>query len=191
MIIEKELIKKIKEIAKEKNYKGIRGNIYKIIDDNMVHITFIFVKPKEIKYSVYLKKYNFDDIFWKIINMESNIDHADSLRVVGAFSAPNINIDAKKVLIEGDTETFVRKLINELDEKINDFLRENDIVEYILKNNDISHAAVLKCLAHIHSNNVEEAIKIAKEALDKRSYRGIMVVNEGKNFFEWLLTYYS
>ena len=44
---------------------------------------------------------------------------------------------------------------------------------------------VLKCLAYIHMNNIEQAVKIAQSSINDGN-RG-NYENGGKAFFEWIL----
>ena len=37
-----------------------------------------------------IKPYLFDNYFWEIFNMSSNIEEKESLRVIGAFSFPEV-----------------------------------------------------------------------------------------------------
>ena len=47
---------------------------------------------------------------------------------------------------------------------------------------------VLKCLAYIHMNNIEQAVKIAQNSINDGN--GGNYENGGKAFFEWILMFF-
>lgn len=61
-------------------------------------------------YRIYIKNYEYDDIFWKVLQMPSNSKQADSLRAVGAFKAPSILIKKGEVEL---TENYEAQVIAE------------------------------------------------------------------------------
>ena len=96
----------------------------------------------------------------------------------------------------GDITTFHIKNISELikkaeyllglvDECSHNFMEKYDIDEYIIDYEDGMDKEVLKCLAYINMNNIEEAKKIAQESINNGN-RG-NYENGGKAFFDWIL----
>ena len=64
-------------------------------------------------------------------------------------------------------------------------MEKYDIDEYVIECEDGMDKEVLKCLAYLHMNNKEQAVKIAQSSINDGN-RG-NYVNGGKGFFEWIL----
>ena len=75
--VQKEVEKIAKKYAKKEGFKGISNIIYKRVDDLFIFIIFFIRKNKgyfELSVSMEVKLYEYDNLFWKIFKMESNID---------------------------------------------------------------------------------------------------------------------
>ena len=167
---QKQLISAIRISADSRGYKARTNTIYKVIDKAFIHCDFLVVNSQKLIYRIYIKNYDYDDIFWKIMQMSSNSKRNDSLRAIGAFKAPSV------LLKNGEIE-----LIEKYEEQA-----EYLIDEYVIECEDVLMGReVLKCLAYIHVNNIEQAVKIAQKSINDGKSGNYE--NEGKNFFEWLL----
>ena len=58
-------------------------------DNAFIHCDFLVVNSQKLVYRIYIKNYDYDDIFWKVMQMSSNSKRNDSLRAIGAFKAPS------------------------------------------------------------------------------------------------------
>ncbi len=103
--IGKELELQIKSQIKQHKYKKIQDNIYKIVEKYLC-ITHIYKNFYENKFYINvrlnIKPYLFDNYFWEIFDMASNIEEKESLRVIGAFSFPKFKFLEKRFYLEGD-----------------------------------------------------------------------------------------
>lgn len=184
---QKELILKIKELAIKAGYKKRDYSIYKVENGKLIFVDFIIINSEILSYSSYIKKYSFDNLFWKIIDMEENINESDSLRVYGAFAAPGVNISEGKKELSENVEEIANEIFEKVMKEIKDFEDNHDLVEYIFSNNKIMDANILQCLSYIDSNDLPSAKKLAQEQILKGDTGRFE--NGGKGFFEWLLLY--
>lgn len=185
---QKRVIDSIFMAAGENRYKAIGNTIYKVVDNVFVHCDFLVVNSKILVYRIYIKKYVYDDIFWKILQMPSNSKKGDSLRAKGAFKAPSILLTKGEIELTDKYEEQAKYLVGLVEEYSFSFMIQYDIDKYILDYEGGMDKEVLKCLAYIHMNNIEEAKKIARISIGNGN-RGNFE-NEGKEFFEWVLDVY-
>lgn len=103
--IGKELQLQIKSQIKQHKYKKIQDNIYKIVGKYLC-VTHIYENFYENRFYINvrlnIKPYLFDNYFWEIFDMASNIEEKDSLRVIGAFSLHEFRILEKRFYLEND-----------------------------------------------------------------------------------------
>ena len=71
--LRKEYVKRIQQKAKESGYKAPQYMFYKIQEDDLLYGFFTFVSSGELVYRLEAKKMSFDNIFWKIMDMEDKI----------------------------------------------------------------------------------------------------------------------
>lgn len=181
---QKKLINAIRSSAKNRGYKKRQNTIYRVIDKAFIHCDFLIVNSQKLIYRIYIKNYDYDDIFWEIMQMSSNSKEADSLRAIGAFSAPSVLLKNGEVDLTEKYEEQAEYLVELVDECSHNFMEKYDIDEYVIVYEDGMDKEVLKCLAYIHMNNIEQAVKIAANSIndgDRGNY-----VNGGKGFFEWV-----
>lgn len=124
----KELRNLIVAYAKKLGYKARQNTIFRVKDAAMVYCDFLVVDSKKLVYRVNIKNYDYDDIFWKIMQMTSNSKEPDSLRAVGAFQAPTITVKTGqitwKLLYRGLLEKQIS--INEIIEYAKEQLEKGD-----------------------------------------------------------------
>ena len=109
----------------------------------------------------------------------------DSLRASGAFKAPSVLLKKGEVELTEKYEEQAEYLVGLVDACSRNFMEKYDIDEYVIECEDGMDKEVLKCLAYIHMNNIEQAVKIAQSSINDGN-RG-NYENGGKAFFEWLL----
>lgn len=186
---EKEFIKEIRNITKEKGYKIKAQSIFFTQNNAFIVCNFVIVDHKKIVYRISIKDYAYDDIFWNIMQMPDNSKEPQSLRANGAFKAPSVLL--KKGEMEFSNEYLYQavRLVNLIEHCSNDFLENNNIDDYVIKSNEVMDIEILKCLAYIHMGNVSDAIAYSKNCIDNGEVGRFE--NEGKRFFEWLLHVYT
>lgn len=185
--MQKNCILKIKEIAIHNEYKANKNTIYKIENEDIVFCDFLIINSEFLTYRINFKKYSFDILFWKIMNMEENIKKGNLLRINGAFTAPPLLIDKGKIELSENIEKTANIFFQTVNNEVKNFLKKYDVVEYIFTNKEISDVNILKCLSYIDSNQTSKAKEIAKNQIlqgDKGRFK-----NEGKGFFEQVLLY--
>ena len=181
---QKELINAIYISSNGREYKAKTNSIYRVIDKAFIHCDFLIVNSQKLVYRIYIKNYDYDDIFWNIMQMSSNSQKSDSLRAIGAFKAPSVLLKKGEVDLTEKYEEQAKYLVGLVDECSHNFMEKYDIDEYVIVYEDGMDKEVLKCLAYIHMNNIEQAVKIAENSIndgDRGNY-----VNGGKAFFEWV-----
>lgn len=181
----KELRNLIVAYAKKLGYKARQNTIFRVKDAAMVYCDFLVVDSKKLFYRVNIKNYDYDDIFWKIMQMPSNSKEPDSLRAVGAFQAPTITVKTGQMELTDQYEEQAKILVELVEESSNKFMEQYDIDEYAINCQGEMYINVLKYLAYVHMNKKSEARRIAEEALRDGDVNNFE--NEGKTFFEWAL----
>lgn len=183
-IQKKQLANEIANASIEKKYKSTKNTIYFTKDKAFIYCDYLLVNSQKLIYRIYIKNYDYDDIFWKVMQMSENSKKNASLRAVGAFKAPAILIYKGEVELSDNYMLQARALVTLIDESSCYFLEQNDIDDYVVNMSDGLYTNILKYLAYIHMNNEFEANNIAQKAVDE----GIVEFkNEGKSFFEWAL----
>lgn len=182
---QKQLINAIYIASNTREYKAKTNSIYRVIDKTFIHCDFLVVNSQKLVYRIYIKNYDYDDIFWKIMQMSSNSKKSDSLRATAAFKAPSILLKNGEVDLTEKYEEQADYLVGLVDECSHNFMEKYDIDEYVIKYEDGMDKEILKCLAYIHVNDIEQAVKIATNSINDGN-RG-NYVNGGKGFFEWIL----
>lgn len=181
---QKKLINAIYISSNGREYKTKKNTIYRVIDKAFIHCDFLIVNSQKLVYRIYIKNYDYDDIFWEIMQMSSNSKKNDSLRAIGAFKAPSVLLKKGEVDLTEKYEEQAEYLVGLVDECSHNFMEKYDIDEYVIVYEDGMDKEVLKCLAYIHMNNIEQAVKIASNSINDGN-RGDYV-NGGKAFFEWI-----
>lgn len=182
---QKELVNIIRAYAKKNGYKTRSNSIYCIKENAFVHCDYLIINSEKIIYRIYVKEYEYDNIFWEVMQMKENANQNNSLRACGAFKAPSILLKKGEIELTYNYEHQAEDFVKLIDECSCDFIKKYDIDEYIINNDVGIDNEILKCLALFHLNKNEEALRIAKDSIDngnKGNYE-----NEGKAFFEWVL----
>lgn len=152
-----------------RGYKTKTNIIYSVKDNAFIHCDFLVVNSQKLVYRIYIKNYNYDDIFWKVMQMPTN----------------SKKLKKGEVDLTDKYDEQAEYLLGLVDECSHNFMEKYDIDEYIIDYEDGMDEEVLKCLAYINMNNIEEAKKIAQESINNGN-RG-NYENGGKAFFDWIL----
>lgn len=186
---QKQLVDAIHMVLEKKGYKIKTNTIYTIKGNAFIHCDFLIVNSQKMVYRIYIKDYDYDDIFWKIMQMPDNTKKNDSLRAVCAFKAPSILLKKGEIDFADKFEEQAEFLVEQINKCSHDFMKQYDIDEYIVDNESGMDKEILKCLAYLHMEQPKDAIKIARDSIDcgdRGNYE-----NEGKNFFDWILLRYQ
>lgn len=187
--VQKNCISTIKEIAIKDGYKKIQNTIYKIENENVISVSFLVVNSEYLSYRINIKKQSFDEIFWKIMRMEENLNKGDALRVNGAFAAPSVLIAKGKVELSENVDILVKIFWENINREIKSFLEKNNVIQYIFSGNIIIDVNILQCLSYIDLNLLSKAKELAEKQIllgDKGRFE-----NKGKGFFELVVLYNS
>lgn len=185
--LEKEFIKTMRALGKERGYGHRDQRLFKREGEVFVCISYGFIAGMDthnFDYNVYIKNYSYDNIFWKIMNMESNCNEPESLRAVGAFSAPKIMIAQEFWMITGNVEYYAEKIFKQAEERKCEFLRKNSVNDYVMQHDEIIYSSTLKVLAYIDMGMEEKAKELAAKELKAGKSGGFE--NEGRDFFDWV-----
>ena len=187
---QKLLLKQIKTRAVEFGYKVSSYAMFSKIGENFVSIDHGILNSTIFDYSITIKKYSYDDIFWDVMNMADNKKAPVSLRAIGAFAAPSITIFADKIPLSDDIDSIVQTFFDTVVMHVNDFLKNNQVSDFIFSNKNLPHGPLWKCLEYIDRKEIASAIEVAKREIASGDKDGGFE-NEGKGFFEWVLYQYS
>jgi len=182
---QKQIIDAIHILIKEKGYKIKANSIYTVLGNAFIHCDFLIVDSKKMVYRIYIKEYEYDNIFWNIMKLSDNAKKNDSLRACGAFKAPAILLKKGEIEFSEIFHEVPAYLVDLIDKCSYDFLSQYEIDDYIINKEKGVDKEILKCLAYLHIGEKTSAKMVAQDAItngDKGNYE-----NEGKTFFEWLL----
>lgn len=104
-----------RQSAKAHRWKSSRGFIYKATD--LLFFSLVIVgqaKQGRLFYMLSYKLLAFDELFWKIVNLEENLKQPLSFRAFGAWTAPQTTICEGEVsIVDLDTEN-AQLAVNEI-----------------------------------------------------------------------------
>ena len=186
---EKQLYNYIRLSVKKRKLKVKKQSIYYMVDNDFIICNYLIVNHEKIVYRIHVKPYEYDNIFWEIMQMPENIDEPDSLRACGAFKAPSIEIKTGEIEIEENFEKLAEDFVDFINSSSRNFLESNNLEQYIIVNDKFSDCGILKCLEYIHLGEQEKAVEIANKSIENNEMGRF--VNEGKGFFEWVVACYN
>lgn len=198
-----ELKNEIKELIKVEKYKKVSNEIYRREGEFLLssQIYEWFNEGKfYIDVSINIKPYLFDNYFWEIFKMPSNINEKDSLRVIGAFSFPKFRIINKKFYIEENDSIInitkeILEFIKKETENFINFIEKNysTFEKFILEGKELKNYFYDKEMFEIFSlvslNKYKEAKKMAEEEINRGNKGNFK--NEGKYIYEHLIEWCS
>jgi hypothetical protein len=104
-----------RQSAKAHGWESSRGFIYKATD--LLFFSMVIVgqaKRRGLFYSLSYKLLAFDELFWKIVNLEENLKQPLSFRAFGAWTAPQMAIlEGEVSIVDWETE-IVELAINQI-----------------------------------------------------------------------------
>lgn len=174
-------------IAKQKGYKARSGTIYKKKGDYFVSL---HAGCSEIKFTYFsmIKRYQSDDIFWDIMNMSSNKKVSDSLKAVGAFSAPSITVFSESIDEKQLSIDIFHKIIDKFEILTTNYIDNNEFIKIIEGSNALNNNKyeVIKVLYYIEIKkyNFASAIINKQIKIDNGGFE-----NNGKTFYELARNY--
>lgn len=141
-------------MVKEYKLKKKDYMIYNV-KDNMIYGLFVdaYIRETDLKPTInsYIeyKPLWIDNLLWDILDMESNKNESDSLRVTGAFTVRGMTYSDDTIEFDGNMDTL-EKLIDDLFKKFENTISKLTNEKYILnlKNNSIAKKVKLANLIH-------------------------------------------
>lgn len=150
--------------------------------DNMFYWLFLYVGATIdgnvcLSSTVYYKPLWLDDIFWRIMGMESNIQEPKSLRAVGAFSLRGVEYKKESFCPDNPCIEELEKLIRQEVEAFVDIPAILSVNDY-LKNtrSELYHGDIMLVINEIHNKNYSNAKRLLSEKRITSFY------NEGEDF---------
>lgn len=194
---EKNLQKSVREIAKTHGYGMASGVLFKRTKEFFISSMYYVSYNDGISFItllLYIKTYEYDNLFWKIFDMEENIQCKDSLRANGAFVAPSFKFMEKRVeildlnKIDGIAQNIVLKVENECER----FMSKLDydakkFNSYILEQEGFLREKLVKCLIMIQQGNFQDASDIIRSEILKGERGGFQ--NKGKEIYAYIAEY--
>lgn len=181
--IEKKINKALILGGKKRKYQLKNGIIFKKKSDYLVILSGS-VSNNKYNYWIGIKRYLSDDYFWDILNMQSNKTEPESLRVIGAFSAPKIILKFDSLNIDEDFDKFINELYDEFDMTIESFIEKNKYIDYVCNHKTASSNEII-LLYFLEQGDYKKALNIAISQ-QKLGNRGGFE-NEGKTFYQWAI----
>ena len=195
-LLNKQIDQALKAISKPYGYKYnvSGGSIYK-----KSGVYFITAFPFTVRNNGYkinvrasIKLYEYDNLFWNIFDMSDNANQPESLRAIGAFVAPSVEIYRNDYSINdgSEAEQLCERIMLELDAKSLEFIdmierNHGGLDKYILT--EIEDNALLKMLAYSQLGEYQNAKRLAERELSQG--RGGRFRNKDLDFNEYILKY--
>lgn len=185
--IQKEIKKVIVKTARTRNIHNIQDILFFRKDDYFLWYLYDLFDSEKAYCRIGIKYYEYDDILWDILDMESNKGKPDSLRANGAFRAPMVRIKSEGIPIYLDdytrtAEEFLKKIVQVAD----DFIAKNELDEYI-SNSDEANDTTLLFISYIHSKQYEKARTLAEHEITRGEFGTFGDID--KSFFELAMMY--
>jgi len=177
----------MRSLVKNRGYKMRGMDVFRLNDDMFIVLSSYGMPSGKLRYHVQIKHYEYDNIFWKIMDMESNMKESLSLRACGVWISPMLRLETEDIEFTDDYGELAGRLLDITDRVSRDFMDSHDIDEYVVSRDGDGVYLVLKCLAYIHMEKKEEAARIARESLAS-GYSGTFIIGN-KGFMEWALEY--
>lgn len=182
---EKKINNSIKIEAKKRKYKLRQDIVFFVKEKYFIYCIVYLDNKNEINYSINIKELAYDDIFWKVMNMEENCDEPLSLRAIGAFKSYPVVICNDKFIYEDDVDKIAKGILDNMEIMTKEFIKANDLDEYILNEYNGYDKDFLSCIVYLKKGRFSMAKNIAKKNIENGQSGGFR--NEGKTFFEYVL----
>lgn len=162
---QRQLIEAIRMSVEKNGYKIKSNSIFTIKDNAFIHCDFVIVNNQKMVYRIYIKNYEYDKIFWNIMQMPDNLKKNDSLRACGAFKAPSILLKKGEMELTDKYEEQSKYLLELIDKSSHNFMVQYDIDEYVVNNESCIDKKILRCLAYLHMERQKDAMIIAQDSI--------------------------
>jgi hypothetical protein len=190
----------LRQSAKAHRWKCSRGFVFKATD--LLFFSIIILgqaKQRQLFYSLNYKLLAFDDLFWKIVNLEENLKQPLSFRASGAWTTPMTTISKSELSIAdwdannlhlGVNEIITRceleaeDVSNEIQE-LDDNLRVIERLYTRLKSeypNAVTNIWLERLLTSILKQEYGDSERIVRERMNNHDSGGFQVGN--KPFYE-------
>jgi len=190
----------IKANGKKHHWKSSSGFLF-IKKENLFFVLIILINAKErrLSYSLYYKLYDFDEVFWHLVDLKENVKMPLSFHANGAWTAPTMEINKgsnnfnewNTNIIEDNIEQIVIKadgISNQLAEKINSIESNLEFLEKMMSKtlekfpNTNLNLYREQIMSAILKKNYQQALLICEERIAQKDSGGFMVGNE--SFYE-------
>lgn len=191
--------KNIKNIGKMHGWKSKGGFLF--AKKNLLFFSLILLpqaKNNTIHYCLDYKYFEFDEVFWNIVNMPENKNQPLSFHAAGAFSAPTMRIKDEIIRIEDWTgeniEEKVKYIISEMDKYSSEIASNIRTVDenllfietlydeikdkYPKTGKTTFIEMVITCLL---KNDLENALEIVNNRIAQKDSGGFII--EGETFY--------
>lgn len=185
--MEQKIVKStIKELMKKHGFKETGDFFHIHVNDNFVIVDFSI--GRSLTTYVSYKKYSYDDINWKMHNLEELSSKSDSQRILGAHKIPSITYRKYEDKYEGE-EALLSVISSRIEYILSVDLPDIETIDVndAVINGDYSNK--LKCLALIDSGKVDEAVSLAGKCIENGEDGDETFW--GQTFFELLVNVYS
>lgn len=188
----------VKERLKKYGYKRRNINLFKKQGDYFVTI-FIFATGMDnnrIQVWGEVKPYIFDDIFWKVFQMEENLEQPLGLRANGAFTVRSLKMyeQSQEVQSYDEVEEYVEEMLQNCNEAIMELLNRigsdfHAFLEYSkgVEQPGLYDYALCKMLLDIKEENYQDARDLAVNEM--KNYRYGDFENLGKDIYEHVVDF--
>jgi len=172
-----EFEKKFKDLLKESSKKyNIKKKDYMLwtIKNEMIYSIFprAFIRESDLKPIIEIwinyKPLWTDDLLWDILEMQTNKNEPNSLRVIGAFTMISATYTKKSIELQSDDVKNVRNVLHTEIENFIDSLTlmtEEMYINEMMTSKTVSD--IDKILIYIHQRNLEEAKRLLKITSDR------------------------
>ena len=178
----------IKNLIKTNKYRHRQNSLYFEIGEYFCVCDYVLT-PEQFVYQMLIKKYEYDDILWEIMDMSDNIKQPISLRAVGAFAIYGVMIESGQISYNSNYYTKIEELLNNLENVFCEYIKNNDLYNVIINATGGYQINELKCLAFIANGEVDRAVEVAK--MNIANGKDACFENEGKDFYVRLIKKYS
>ncbi len=162
------------------------GFPYAIRGENLLSVLYYPTPEGTLRYQISVKKCCYDDRYWDILHMPENKAAHVSYRAKAAYSCPFVTIRQGELPVMGDSAGMAEALWTIAETASGDFLKQQDVSDYILAAEDLAYHGILKCMAYLDKQDPAAALAVARAQLACGNV-GDGFSNENKGFFQWLV----
>ena len=196
--LDKHISDAVKERLKKYGYKRRNINLFKKQGDYFVTIVIFATGMDNNMIQVWgeVKPYIFDDIFWKVFQMEENLEQPMGLRANGAFTVRGLEIydQYQEVQSYDEVEGYVDEMLRNCDEAIMALINRigSDFHAFLEYSKGVGQPglydyALCKMLLDIKEENYQDARDLAIDEI--KNHRHGDFANMGKYIYEYVVDF--